>query len=129
MAALLDDAAVAQHDDLIGAAYGEESMGDDQDGTPAGELGDRPLDELLVLDVDARGRFVQDEDGRVLQERAGDREPLLLAAGQARAAFADLGVVAIRERDDEVVDLRGPGGGLGLRVARLEPAEADVLAD
>ena len=53
-------------------------------------------------------RLVEDHDGRVLQQHAGDGEPLLLAARQPVAALADDGVVAVGQRGDDVVDLRGP---------------------
>ena len=43
-------------------------------------------------------------------------------------ALADVGVVALRQPRDELVRRRGAGRRLDLGVARLRPAEADVLA-
>ena len=55
-----------------------------------------------------------------------DRDPLLLAAREPVAALADERVVAIGQRGDHVVDLRGAArslelclGGVGLRVAQV----------
>ena len=39
--------------------------------------------------VERAGRFVEDQDRRVLEQRARDREPLALAAGEQPAALAD----------------------------------------
>ena len=39
--------------------------------------------------VERAGRFIENEDRRVLQQRAGDGETLALAAGQQPAALAD----------------------------------------
>ena len=49
----------------------------------------------LALVVQGAGGLVQDQDGRVLQEDAGDGDALLLAAGELDAALTDIGVVAI----------------------------------
>ena len=50
------------------------------------------LDLLLGLGVERRGRLVEQQDARVLQDGAGDRDALLLAAGELQAALADHGV-------------------------------------
>ena len=64
------------------------------------------LDQPLGLGVQGGGRFVQDQDARVLQDGAGDGDALLLAAGELVAALADDGVVAVGQRGDVVVDGR-----------------------
>ena len=51
-----------------------------------------------VLRVDRRRRLVEDQDRRVLEERARDGDALALAAGELRAALAELGLVALRQR-------------------------------
>ena len=56
------------------------------------------LDQQLRLGVDVRGGLVEDQDARVAQDGAGERDALPLAAARARAALADLGVVAVRQR-------------------------------
>ena len=81
-----------------------------------------------VGDVERAGRLVEHEHGRVAQDRAGDRDALLLAAGEAEAALADDGVVALGERRDRLVDLGGAGRLLDLLVGRVRPREAQVLA-
>src|SRR3954453_10701464 len=76
--ALLDDPAVLEHDDLAGALDRREPVGD-HDRRPAGEqAAQASLDLGLAVDVDVRGRLVEDEDARVGDERAGKRHELAL---------------------------------------------------
>jgi len=70
------------------------------------------LDRGFVVGVERTGRFVEDQDARVLEEHSSDRETLALAAGELVAAFADDGLVAVRQRRDEVVNV-GRGRDLG----------------
>jgi hypothetical protein len=44
--------------------------------------------------VEVGDGFVEDQHLRALEQRAGDGEALALAAGEADAALADLGLVA-----------------------------------
>ena len=66
---------------------------------------------LLGDRVEIGGRLVEDEDRRVLDDRPGDREPASLAAAQPVAVGADSGVVAVRQRGHDVVELGHPAGG------------------
>ncbi len=77
--------------------------------------------------VECGGGFVEQDDRRVLDQRAGDRDALALAAGELDAVLADRRVVAEREAHDEVMRAGGLRGvdDLGLAGARL--AEGDVV--
>jgi len=90
---------------------------------------ERPLDLALGLRVEGARRLVQDQDGRVLQERAGDGDPLPLAAGEEPAPLPNPRLVTLRQRLDEAVRLGEPGGALHLRERHLWPAVGDVGAD
>jgi len=50
------------------------------------------------------------QDRRVLQQRAGDCDPLLLPAGQLQAPLADQGPITVRQRLDEIVNMGHPRG-------------------
>ena len=63
---------------------------------------------LLAQRVEMRGRLVEDQDRRVLQEGARDRDALALAAAQRQPALADPRVVALRQPLDEPVRLCAP---------------------
>ena len=87
------------------------------------------LDEPLARGVERRGRLVEDQDARILQEHPGDREPLLLASGHPVATLADDGVVAVGEVDDPLVDERRTRGRLELSVGGVRAGVEEVLAD
>ncbi|GAB2720050.1 hypothetical protein GCM10010442_46520 [Kitasatospora kifunensis] len=118
-----------QRHDLVGADDGGEPVCDDHHGL----AGDQPFDGLLHhhlgLGVQRGGRLVEQHDGGVLEDGPGDRDPLALPAGESGADLADPRVVALREAVDELVHVRGAGGGLDLGVGRLGPGERDVGAD
>ena len=62
-----------------------------------GDAVERLLDRLLGAAVERAGRLVQDQDRRVLEQGAGDRDALLLAARQLEPALADHRLIALRE--------------------------------
>ena len=82
-----------------------------------------------VRDVDGARRLVEDQDRGVLQERSSERDPLALAAREAHSALADRGVVAVRQRDDEVVRARRFRGGHDVGLAGVRARVRDVLGD
>ena len=69
-------------------------MGDGDHGLALHQGRERLLDRRLDLRIERRGRLVEDQDRRVLQDHPGDGDALALAAGELDAAFADMGVVA-----------------------------------
>ena len=60
--------------------------------------------------IECAGRFVEDEDRSVFQQRARDGETLTFAAGKCCAAFAYDSLVAEREFLDEQIRVGGFGG-------------------
>ena len=66
---------------------------------------------------------------RVLQERARDRESLPLTARQPLPPLADGALVALRQRRDELVRVRGARRRLDFLARRVGPAVRDVAAD
>jgi hypothetical protein len=87
--ALFDDLAVFEHDDAICVGDGAQSMGDDEAGAAGHEVLQAPLDEPLALGVEIAGRFIENEDARVGEDRAGDGDALALTAAELDAALAD----------------------------------------
>ena len=85
MVALLEQPALVQHADVIGAPDGGEPMRDDQ---RRGALGDlqEPVEEVgLAPGIQPGGRLVQHQDRGAVphrEQRAGQRDPLPLPAGQ-----------------------------------------------
>ncbi len=87
----------------------------------AHEVLERALDERLGLGVERGRRLVEQQHPRVAHERARDREPLALAARQARAALADDGVPALGLRVDDLERVRVAQGGEHALVVGTSP--------
>src|ERR1700676_1185545 len=79
-------------------------MGDDESGASAHQVTQALLYQRFGLGVQAAGGFVQNEDARVGQNRAGDGNALFLFSGKFHTAFADQGVVFFLEMFREFVD-------------------------
>src|SRR5690242_20889067 len=63
---------------------------------------DLVLHQQLRLGVQRRGGFVEDQDRRVLQQRARDGQPLALPAGEPLAALADARLIRVRSEERRV---------------------------
>ena len=123
-----DDAAAFEHGDAVGERDRRRPVGDHERRAALHHLGEGSADLVLLGRVDGRGGVVEDEHGRVGEDRAGDRDPLPLAAREREAALAEHRLVAV----GQVVHERGRAGQLGgaadVLVVRVRPPEADVLA-
>jgi hypothetical protein len=87
------------------------------------------LDERLALGVEARRRLVEEEDARLGQDRAGDRHPLALPAGELDAALADHRLEPFVEAVGELGDEGERGRLAHLLLGRARAREEEVLAD
>ncbi len=76
MAALGDDPAVLEDDDPVGALHRGEAVGNDERGAALGQPFDGLLHRALALGVERTGGLVEQEDGGVAQDGAGDGEAL-----------------------------------------------------
>lgn len=74
-------------------------------------------------------RLVEKQQAGIAQDGAGDGNSPALAARQADPPFADRRVIAVFETGDELVRLGLPRGGDDPCLARLGPAEADIVAN
>ncbi len=103
VAAARDDAAVSHHDDAVGFQHGREPVRDDDRRAVLHEPLERLLHEQLVVRVERARRLVEQQDRRVLENRARDRDALPLSARQPHAALAEKRVVPLRQHADELV--------------------------
>ena len=87
------------------------------------------LDQRFRFGVEAGGRLVQDQDARVGQDRARNRNPLPLPAGKLYTALADDGVVLQLELLRELVHSRDGAGPQNLLLRRVGLGERHVLAN
>jgi len=112
MAAQLGDMTAVQHRDPVRLAHGREPVRDHHRGEPGGQLEEPAVERGLGPHVELSGRLIQDEHPRTASrriQRAGQRDPLPLPAGQVSAAeiagSADR-VPAARQLADQVERVR-----------------------
>ena len=129
MVAALDDAALLDHKNLVGAANGRQAMGDDERRAALHQLGKPALDHRLRFGIERTGGFVENEDARLGQESPCNRQPLPLPAAELHPALTHDGVVSLREALCKLVDARRAAGKLKLLLGRAGPREKDVLAN
>src|SRR6266567_2893435 len=127
MGAAFNDAAAVEDQNQIGVLNGGKALRDDERRSPFAEAAHGLPDEPLGLRVHAGGCVVEDENARVHQEGAGDRQALALAAAQRNAAFANDGVVAVLQLGNELVGLGGAGATLDFFAGRGGFAVGDVF--
>ena len=116
MRALLDDAAVLNDHDAVAGFDGREPVRNDKAGAALAQHAQRLLDAALRFRVERGGRFIQNQNRRVFQQRTRNRQPLALTPGEAQAIVADHGLEATRQGLHEFGHEGGLGGGgnLGL---------------
>src|SRR5215470_2375050 len=119
MRAHFDDASGVQHDDAVGAANRREPVRDDDRRATGHQIVERLLHHHLAFGVERAGRLVEDQNWRVLQNRARDRDALALAARKYRAALADHRIVAFRQLAYELVGERRARGPSDLFIAAV----------
>src|SRR6267154_6454908 len=103
MGTLLDDLAAVEHQDAVEAAHRRQPVRDHDRGASLHEPLHRLLDQGLRFGIEARRRLVEDQNRRVCEKRARQRDALPLAARQLDAAFADQRAVALRQPQDELM--------------------------
>ena len=86
-------------------------MRDDQAGAVEHEVVEGLLNHMFGFGVKGAGGLVQNEQGRILEQGAGNGQALLLAPGKAHAALPDGRFVAFGQLADEAVGIGGRGCG------------------
>ena len=86
----VDNAAFVHDHDPIGQGQCRQAVGDDDRGPVARELFQHFVDQLLALQIDLAGSFVQDQDRRIAQDGPGQRDPLALATGELASLGTDI---------------------------------------
>ncbi len=84
---------------------------------------------LRGLRVEPFGGFVEHQDRRILEDRAGDGDPAELSARQSDTGLAHLGRITFRLRLNEVVDLSDPAGLFDGVLAGIRSGQQEVVAD
>ena len=129
MAAALYDSLVTENDDFIRVADRGKPVGDHDGGPVLGQLLQALLNVAFAFVIQSGGRFVQDQDPGILQENAGDRDPLFLPAGETGSPFSHKGIVTVRQRDDKVMDVGPLGGFYDLFIGGAGLSVGDIVPD
>src|ERR1017187_10461576 len=103
MGARFDNASTVQYHNQISPLDGREPVGDADRGAASHQFFECHLNDALGFGIQGAGGLVQNEDGGVLENRPGNGDALLLAAGEIDAFFPDVEGVAARLLHDEIV--------------------------
>jgi len=79
MFSVIHDTAAIEHDNGVRCDERGQTVRHHDHGSPLGNTGKVCLDDRLALRIKRGGRLVQDENARLAQQGAGDRQALLLA--------------------------------------------------
>ncbi len=101
MAPVLGDFSFIEDDDAVRVAHGGKAMRDDDRRAIFGKSRKRFPHAFLRLRIERRRRFIQNDEGRIFEKYARNRNALLLPAGEFHAALADGCIVAAGERFDK----------------------------
>src|SRR3989344_2260599 len=127
MRPLFDNSPLIESDDAVHLHDGGKPVRDDDDGLAAHEMRERVLDQDLRCGVEARCSLVEHEDGRILEDGAGDSDALTFPAGELDPSFADIRAVSERQRGDEFVAIRFRSRFDDLSIRGITTAIPDVL--
>ncbi len=122
---LPDDRSEFHH--LVHLQAARDLVGDEEHRHVPLELVDGPGEMLGRVAVQVGDRFVEDQDFGLLEERPRYGQSLPLATGQPRATLADLGLIAVRQFLDHLVDLRRLAGLDDLFEARMGVGHDEVV--
>lgn len=105
MGALLSNHALDKHEDLIRIFHRGQAMGNGDRRPPFLGLVQRSLHDSLTLRVQSRGRFVQQQQSWLTDERPCNGNALPLSTGQERSSGTALGGQTVWKRGDKIVDV------------------------
>ena len=90
-----------EHEDVVRIRDGRQAVGNGDGGAPFLQPLQRAEDLLLGAGIQRTGRLVKQQDRRILHQRAGDGDALLLAARKLEAAFAHHRVEPLGQAPDQ----------------------------
>ena len=127
--AAFDDFSFVEDADFVGVLDGAQTVCDGDGRAGLHQSFERFLHETFRFGVEGRGRFVEDEDGRVFEDGASDADALALSAGETAAPVADHGVVALFGLHDEVMSIGDFGCGDDLVHGGVLHSEGDIVVE
>ena len=111
----IHDPPLVEHQNGVAVGQRGQPVRHDHHGPPACHVREVGVDQRLALGIERASGLIQDQDARVVDQGASDRQPLALAAGQIGGALLDHRFVAVRQALDE---LRGSSQPCGMDCVR-----------
>ena len=127
MRPLFRNLAILNHQNPIRRPIRRQSMRNDEARPPRQHLLNRVLNQLFRLRINRGRGFVQHENRRIRQNRAGEGNQLFLTGGEAVAALANVRLIAILHVADEGFRADHAGGFRDFLVGGIGAAVADVI--
>src|SRR6516225_9794105 len=126
---LFNDPAVVKDDDAVGEAHGRKTMRNNEGGPSGRSAAESFHHNLFCHGVEAAGRLVKYKNGRITQDRPGDRNALLLPAGQRFTPLGNCTVVSVRHLFYELVGVSQSRRGANLLVAGTGATKRNVFTN
>ena len=104
-------------------------MRNDHNSLVADQLRQGFLNHRLVIHIQGSRRFIQQDNGRILQERSRYGDTLSLTAGQFRTVLADHGLPAVRQFFRELITMRQLCGCQHFFVCGILFTDTDIFHD
>ena len=103
MGSLFADPSIGDHQNLICLTDGIQAVCNHKQCFTLYQFIDCLLDITFIIGINTCSRFIQNDNRRVFQNTAGNRNSLLFAAGQGCATFTDDCLESIRQRHDKII--------------------------
>src|SRR5258708_3558708 len=126
---LLNDPAILHDDNFVRFCRERHAMRDEDQRAARERDGERIGDAAFGNWVERGGGLVHDENGRIAEKSAGERNALWLAGGHGAAPLADDGVVSFGQRGDEGINGGVPSAGANFVQGGARFSIGDVFAD
>src|SRR5208337_123619 len=101
VASLFDNLAVVDDHHYVGIPDRAEAVGNDEAGAPLHQAEQGFLDAQLGARIHAARGLIKDQDSRIREDGAGNREQLALALAQVPRPLRQVGMVPLWELPDE----------------------------
>src|SRR2546430_8190980 len=121
--------ALCEHEDAVGMLDGAETMRDDQRGSAGQQAIQRFSNEQLGLGVHAGRGLIEDEEARIVGQRAREIDELALADRKSGAALVDVAGHTFGQGADEFAEADLFDGALDGGAVDIGSAEADIGFD
>ena len=89
---------------FMGIHHSRQAVGDDQSGFILGRTGQLGLNGTLIGRVECRCGLIENQDGRIFEQRSCNRHALLFTTREFQTALTHRGGIALGCRGDEIVN-------------------------